>query len=151
MKYHPDKQTGDQKLDENDPIFLAIQKAYDTLGDEKKRRSYDSQFEFDESIPGPSISGDFFKTFGPVFIRNARFSEVKPVPLLGTKSTGMDEVYAFYDFWARFKSWRDFSQSDEHDESTAECREEKRWMQVLSFLNTILYNSTKLLSLSASK
>lgn len=33
-------------------VFMAVQKAYDTLTDTQKRRAYDSSLEFDDSIPG---------------------------------------------------------------------------------------------------
>jgi curved DNA-binding protein CbpA len=62
LKYHPDKQTGQPVVtDSTDSLFLSIQKAYDTLSDESKRRSYDSQFEFDESIPSGTETTDFYK------------------------------------------------------------------------------------------
>jgi DnaJ-class molecular chaperone len=62
LKYHPDKQTGQPVVAEStDSLFLSIQKAYDTLSDEAKRRSYDSQFEFDESIPSGTETTDFYK------------------------------------------------------------------------------------------
>lgn len=33
-------------------VFMAVQKAFDTLTDMTKRRAYDSSLEFDDSIPG---------------------------------------------------------------------------------------------------
>lgn len=39
LRYHPDK-TG---VSDDDPHFLMIQEAYDTLSDEEKRRGFDSQ------------------------------------------------------------------------------------------------------------
>jgi DnaJ family protein C protein 2 len=112
-----------------DPLFLAIQKAYDVLSDESRRRAYDSQFEFDDSIPSGSETGDFFALYGPVFERNSRFSEKKPVPKLGGPDDSDERVAAFYKFWFGFESWRDFSNLGEHDTSQAEYREEKRWME----------------------
>lgn len=136
LKYHPDKIaqkasiTGEKISDPNeDPLFLAIQTAYATLGDEKKRRGYDSQFEFDDHVPtGLDAGDDFFEVYGPVFRRNARFSERKPVPQLGTSKSSIERVLRFYEFWETFESWRDFSAFDEHNVEDAESREEKRWM-----------------------
>ena len=137
LKYHPDKQQNRPasagRLEE-DPVFLAIQKAYKYLSDQTLRRSYDSTFDFDESIPsGHEKLSDmaFFDVYGPVFARNARFSEVKPVPPLGDINTPMEGAWgvnAFYDFWFKFDSWREFSSLDEHNANEAEDREEKRWM-----------------------
>lgn len=36
----------------NRQVFMAVQKAFDTLTDVTKRRAYDSSLEFDDSIPG---------------------------------------------------------------------------------------------------
>ena len=50
--YHPDKaqfRTADGKEDRS--VFLKIQEAFNVLSNEQKRRAYDSQLPFDESIP----------------------------------------------------------------------------------------------------
>jgi DnaJ homolog subfamily C member 2 len=153
LRYHPDKAGGSTPStptspspkaaktpkggdgaasadDKTDPLFLAIQKAYDVLSDESRRRAYDSQFEFDDSIPSANTDpADFFATFGPVFDRNGRFSVRKNVPKLGGPDDDDARVTAFYKFWFEFESWRDFSTLGEHDTSQAEYREEKRWME----------------------
>jgi DnaJ family protein C protein 2 len=126
LELHPDK--NDAVEDENDPIFLAVQKAYNTLNNETKRRGYDSQFDFDDSIPDKQFKGDFYKVFGPVFKRNERFSTKKPLPKLGDEAMTDDDVRSFYEVWHRFESWRDFSSLDEHNVEEAEDREEKRWL-----------------------
>ena len=132
LELHPDKQAVTEE-DEADPVFLAIQKAYGVLSDKEKKRGYDSHFEFDDAIPGDlwnkSGKRDFFKVFGPVFESNARFSEKQPVPMLGGDGAAEEEVTAFYAFWHRFDSWRDFSMQDEHNLEEAEDRWEKREMQ----------------------
>ncbi len=61
LKYHPDKKSGTAAVAESDSLFLSIQKAYDTLSDETKRRSYDSQFDFDERIPSGNETTDFYE------------------------------------------------------------------------------------------
>ncbi|KAJ8537549.1 hypothetical protein ON010_g13048 [Phytophthora cinnamomi] len=134
IEHHPDK-TGKT---ENDPNYLAVQKAFATLMDPQKKRAYDSQCDFDEWIPSgsekikendPQGEGkSFYELYGPVFVANARFSENKPVPALGGDDLPIDEVYAFYDFWNKFDSWRDFTHDSEHDVDSAEHRDHKRWM-----------------------
>ena len=137
--YHPDKaqyKTEDGKEDRT--VFLKIQEAFAVLCSEPKRRAYDSQLPFDESIPtdervqkglakGPH---KFFKIFGPVFQRNARFAQQKPVPDLGDMDTPIAQVYKFYEYWVKFESWRDFTGvGAEYKPDDAGSREEKRYMQ----------------------
>ena len=129
LELHPDKKAAEAaEEDDTDPIFLAVQKAYHVLSDETRKRGYDSQFDFDDSIPDKQFKGDFYKVFGPVFQRNERFSTKKPLPKLGDEAMSDDDVRSFYEVWHRFESWRDFSSLDEHDVDGAEDREEKRWL-----------------------
>lgn len=138
LMYHPDKaqfKSADGKEDRT--VFLKIQEAFNVLSNETKRRAYDSQLPFDESIPteektlkalakGPH---KFFKLYGPVFQRNARFAVKKPVPDLGDMNTPLEDVYKFYEYWVNFESWRDFTGvGAEHKPDEAQNREEKRWM-----------------------
>jgi DnaJ family protein C protein 2 len=144
LLYHPDKkkQAPSAKASSaakaagvsDDPLFLAIQKANDVLSNDKSRRLYDSQFDFDESIPSgteamsnPEV--DFFRIYGPVFERNSRWSVQKPVPRLGTMKDDDETVNRFYSFWHKFESWRDFSGEGEHKPEDASDRYEKRWME----------------------
>lgn len=140
LMYHPDKaqyKSADGKEDRS--VFLKIQEAFNVLTNEDKRRAYDSQLPFDESIPDEAkvldkmkTKGDerFFKFFDPVFKRNARFAVKKPVPDLGDINTPMTQVRKFYDYWVRFESWRDFTGVDcEYKPDDAGSRDEKRWMQ----------------------
>ena len=104
LQYHPDKQTNRPasagRLEE-DPVFLAIQKAYSTLSDETKRRGYDSTFSFNDDVPSGreefnEMTGKtFYSVYGPVFKRNSRFSEKKPVPQLGDKDTPAEGAWGF--------------------------------------------------------
>jgi len=110
-----------------------IRPAHDTLSDPRKRRAFDSQEPFDESIPSEIIRVEteeqFFEIYGHVFDRNSKWSKVQPTPLLGDSDTPYDKVMEFYDFWMSFRSWRNFSFEDEYDPNDAESREEKRWME----------------------
>mmetsp|Transcript_28171 Transcript_28171/g.65104 ORF Transcript_28171/g.65104 Transcript_28171/m.65104 type:complete len:638 (-) Transcript_28171:141-2054(-) len=137
LQHHPDKQGAQVEeavdagsgLSEKDVHFVRIQEAYEVLSDHNRRQQYDSTLEFDDSIPDEVDSGlDFYQTFGPVFQRNSRWSNRRPVPDLGNKDTDIAKVHKFYDFWLDFDSWRDFSMHDEYNLEEAEFREERRWM-----------------------
>jgi len=126
LQYHPDKQTSTA----TDPMWLKVQKAYETLTDPDKKKKYDSTLKFDETIP--EEAGDiekFYETFGPVFQRNSIWSVKKNCPGIGNMNTTLREVYKFYDFWENFESWRDFTVFDEYNLDEAESRYEKRYME----------------------
>jgi DnaJ family protein C protein 2 len=130
LKYHPDKKKEGEHFD--DEMFKTVQIAYETLSDPKKKRAYDSQGPFDDSIPSADAAKkaeDFYSIFGEAFDRNARWSSRGGVPGLGDDKTPIEQVQRFYNFWFEFKSWRDFSFLDEYDSKDAESREEKRWME----------------------
>ncbi|KAH8054126.1 hypothetical protein JL720_14497 [Aureococcus anophagefferens] len=125
--YHPDKAgadaNGKKKAKEGD------------ARQDEKRRAYDSTNAFDETIPSGKEASeqgeafDFFATYGPVFASNARFAEKLPAPELGGADALEADVDAFYAYWVRFESWRDFGlEAREHDPDAAEDRYEKRWM-----------------------
>jgi DnaJ homolog subfamily C member 2 len=142
LVYHPDKRKVAMIVDEdgveNNSVFLKIQEAFAVLSDDDRRRVYDSQLPFDDSIPTESQVDkkmkknplNFYHMFDPVFKRNGRFAIKKPIPDLGDESTPIEEVLRFYEYWVHFESWRDFSGKDsEYNPEEATSREEKRWMQ----------------------
>lgn len=133
LKYHPDKiaHAGEEAMEDAGEHFKAMRKAFDTLSDRRKRAAYDSIDEVDDSIPSEKEAGRpgaFFDVMTKAFELNARWSSSNKVPKLGGEKTPMAEVHAFYDFWYRFKSWRDFSADLEFDPEQADSREERRWM-----------------------
>lgn len=140
LKHHPDKlaslilaeeteEARQAKKDEIENHFKLIQESYEILVDPVKRRIYDSTDECDDEIPTDCAPSDFFKVFGPAFMRNARWSVSQPVPNLGDENTPINTVDSFYNFWFNFKSWREFPHEDEFDLEQAESRDHKRWME----------------------
>ncbi|GAV66314.1 DnaJ domain-containing protein/Myb_DNA-binding domain-containing protein [Cephalotus follicularis] len=140
LRHHPDKQAAlllaeeteaakQAKKDEIENNFKAIQEAYEVLNDPLRRRIYDSTDEFDDEIPTDCAPTDFFKVFGPAFMRNGRWSVYQPIPSIGDDRTSVKEVDSFYNFWYNFKSWREFPHADEFDLEQAESRDHKRWME----------------------
>lgn len=133
--YHPDKVShlGEEAKHNAETNFKRVLKAYDILSDKKKRASYDSIDDVDDSIPSEreasSSPAAFYEKLGQCFALNARWSVHDRVPELGSDDADMKSVDAFYEFWYAFKTWRDFSFDVEHDTDQAECREEKRWME----------------------
>lgn len=137
LEHHPDKQRsaagGDEAaMQAAEDRFKAIQEAYETLMEPAKRREYDSLDPFDDSLPSEgdgATASTFFARFGATFRRNSKWSVNQPVPDLGEDDTDFEHVEAFYEFWFSFKSWREFPHPDEEDVESAECREERRWIE----------------------
>uniref|UniRef100_A0A1B6CKJ1 Uncharacterized protein n=1 Tax=Clastoptera arizonana TaxID=38151 RepID=A0A1B6CKJ1_9HEMI len=136
LKHHPDKRQisdNDKPISKDeDDYFTCITKAYEILSDKTKRRSYDSiDPEFNNEIPSNDqySKTNFFKVFGEVFERNARWSEKKPVPSLGGPNDNIEKVDRFYSFWYNFESWREYSYLDEEDKDKGEDREGRRYIE----------------------
>ncbi|KAL1129637.1 hypothetical protein AAG570_012582, partial [Ranatra chinensis] len=133
LRHHPDKRKAKGELvNRGEDYFACITKAWEILGDKDKRKSYDSVDPyFDDSIPinNEHNRNNFFEVFGPVFKLNARWSEKKPVPLLGGPDDSRDLVDNFYRFWYNYESWREFSYEDEESKDRAQDRDERRWIE----------------------
>ena len=105
----------------------------EVLTNPERRRQFDSVDPYYEALEdevptekqvkaAKDPNAYFFKAFGPVFEREARFSKNVPVPLLGTPKDGKDSVEGFYDFWYNFDSWRSFEYLDkEVNEGSDKC------------------------------
>lgn len=132
LKHHPDKRKAKgEEVHTEDDYFTCITKAYETLGNSKNRRAYDSvDPEFDDSLPTTSqIEKDFFKIFDKYFKLNARWSEKRNVPEIGDDNSTREHVEHFYNFWYNFESWREYSYLDEEDKEKGQDRDERRWIE----------------------
>ncbi|KAI0042957.1 DnaJ-domain-containing protein [Auriscalpium vulgare] len=140
LKHHPDKKAGVAGDSNDDAFFKCIQKAMDVLTNPEKRRQFDSvdpHYEsLEEDVPtateiskAKDPNRAFFEQFSPVFEREARFSRVQPVPLLGEYSDTKAQVEGFYDFWYNFDSWRSFEYLDKEVNEGSDNRDDKRYTE----------------------
>ena len=134
LKHHPDKKAGAAGETNDDAFFKCIQKAMEVLTHPERRRQFDSVDPYYEALEEEETPTEklvksaknpdayFFKAFTPVFEREARFSKVEPVPMLGGVDEPKEKVHAFYDFWYNFDSWRSFEYLDkEVNEGSDRC------------------------------
>lgn len=131
LQHHPDKRTGAGKIDISNDYFTCITKAWEVLGTKDRRRAFDSvDPEFDNTIPydNEHVRKNFYDVFGDIFERNARWSEKKNVPKLGSPSSTKKEVESFYNFWYSFESWREYSYWDSEPKESGQDREERRYI-----------------------
>ena len=105
MKYHPDKNNNSK---ESESIFQRISEAYDTLGDESKRKEYDYNLGFSFDSFEPKESDLFNMFFNPPTTRSNHVQKASiPIPpsLFGmfnigsmnempVKMTQMDNLFA---------------------------------------------------------
>ena len=123
LKHHPDKKAGVAGDSNDDAFFKCIQKAMEVLSNPEKRRQFDSIDPFyedlEQDVPTEkqvkshkNPDAYFLQVFAPIFEREARFSRVQPVPMLGAVDATKEEVEGFYDFWYNFDSWRSFEYLD---------------------------------------
>eukprot|EP00124_Ichthyophonus_hoferi_P003997 Ihof_evm2s393 gene=Ihof_evmTU2s393 len=134
LLHHPDKKDKLPNGEDDDDYFKCIKISYDYLSNPVTRRSYDSVDPTnDDSIPSapktPMSVEKFLKNFGPVFERNAKWSDIQPVPKLGTKDSTREELDEFYGFWYNLTSWREFSYLDEEESNKNDDRDQKRYME----------------------
>lgn len=140
LKHHPDKKAGAAGDSNDDAFFKCIQKAHEVLSNPEKRRQFDSVDPYfsliEDDVPTASQITKardpvraFFKGFGPVFEREARFSKIQPVPMLGDVDDPKEKVEAFYDFWYNFDSWRSFEYLDKEVNEGSDSRDDKRYTE----------------------
>ena len=87
--------------------------AFEILSHPPSRRAFDSQDEFDDTVPEIGFGrlkddAEFYAVFGDCFDRNARWASChySDVPKFGDETASDREVQDFYDFWFGFPSWR---------------------------------------------
>lgn len=129
LKHHPDKKAAQGQLNE-DGFFKCIQKAFELLMDPVRRRQFDSVDKAaDVAPPSKKSKGDFIELWKPFFDAYARFSNVQPVPSLGSMESTKAEVDGFYSFWYQFDSWRSFEYLDEDVPDDSSNRDNKRYIE----------------------
>ncbi|KYN06829.1 PREDICTED: dnaJ homolog subfamily C member 2 [Cyphomyrmex costatus] len=132
LKHHPDKRKAmGEEIRPDDDYFTCITRAWETLGSQAKRRSYDSVDPyFNDNLPDEKdCRNNFYEILGKAFKENSRWSVKKPVPRLGGPFTPREKVEQFYSFWYDFDSWREYSYLDEEDKESGQDRDMRKWIE----------------------
>ncbi|XP_014484773.1 PREDICTED: dnaJ homolog subfamily C member 2 [Dinoponera quadriceps] len=132
LKHHPDKRKAmGEEIRPDDDYFTCITRAWEILGNQAKRRSYDSVDPyFNDNLPEEKdCRHNFYELLGKAFKENSRWSVKKPVPQLGGPFTPRDKVEKFYSFWYDFDSWREYSYLDEEDKESGQDRDMRKWIE----------------------
>jgi DnaJ family protein C protein 2 len=140
LKHHPDKKAGSGDSND-DAFFKCISKAFEVLINPERKAQFDSvdphyvSLEEDAptvgTYPKNAPPEKFFKIFGPIFEREARFYKgpIEEVPMIGGIDDPKEKVEEFYDFWYKFESWRSFEYLDKEVNEGSDNRDDKRYTE----------------------
>ena len=151
LKYHPDKNQGDEIQARQ--MFEEVQEAYEILNDPKERRWYDThrteilreknetETDFDESSLFPFIRPhcfdgyakenpkNFYTIYGELFARIAEIDSFISPSSFGDDKTDPDAVAAYYAAWQGFTTTRTWAWEDKYDPREAPNRYVRRLIE----------------------
>ena len=133
---HPDKcgiaQASEEDKEKLEARFKNLQTAFEVLTDPKRRREYDSVDAPKAKLPTAKLNDDgsnFFEKAIPAFKSLAKFFDGKQDAskfINEDPESPYTEVKKMYEFWTKFKSWREFPHEEEEDASSADDRWQRR-------------------------
>uniref|UniRef100_A0A7R9XX86 J domain-containing protein n=1 Tax=Micromonas pusilla TaxID=38833 RepID=A0A7R9XX86_MICPS len=133
---HPDKcgvaNASEEDKEKIEARFKNLQLALETLTDTKRRREYDSVDAPPTKLPSDLSPETFFDVAVPAFKSLAMFFDGKQDAnkfIEADPDAPFERVRKMYEFWAKFKSWREFPANDEEDLEQAEDRYARREME----------------------
>ena len=136
LMLHPDKlitpDTTEEEKERLDDRFKRLNTANELLNDTKKRRVYDSVDAPPTKLPMKFETEDFFEKAIPAFQSLVRWFDGKGDAAKFIESdpaAPYEKVRKMYEFWAKFKSWREFPHEDEEDLESAEDRWGRRQIE----------------------
>jgi len=136
LQMHPDKcgvaQATEDEKEAIEARFKALHTASEVLSDSKRRREYDSVDADPTDLPMDFVSEDFFEAVIPAFEDLVMFFDGKQDAgkfIEADPDAPFENVRKMYEFWAKFKSWREFPAKDEHDLESADDRGHKRHLE----------------------